>query len=401
VTLDADVRLPGSKSITNRALVCAALADGRSTLHGALRADDTEAMVDCVTTLGAAVTDDWQVDGTGGRLRPGPLTVDARMSGTTARFLAPVLALGKGEYRLTGHPQLAGRPMKPAFDALRSLGARVDGDALPVTIHGGGATGGTVAVSGDVSSQFLSGLLLAAPLLTDGLTIEVTTELVSQPYVAMTTSVMGAFGVEVDGFTVGPQRYRPASFAVEPDATAASYFAAAAAICGGRVRILGLDRTSTQGDVAFVDVLAAMGADVEDGDGWIEVRGTGELRGVTVDLGALSDTAPTLAVVAACASTPTRVTGIGFIRAKESDRIAAIVTELRRCGVDAEEEPDGFVVRPGGDGPRRATVETYDDHRMAMSFAVLGLRVPGIELTDPGCVAKTFPTFFEVLESLR
>ena len=397
--LDAEVRLPGSKSITNRALVCAALAEGRSELRGALQADDTEAMVGCLTALGAAITDDWVVTGTGGRLRPGPVTVDARMSGTTARFVAPLLALGTGRYRLVGHPQLMARPMGPTFDALRALGARVDGDSLPVEIAAGGVAGGTVALPGDVSSQFLSGLLLAAPLMRDGLTVELTTELVSRPYVELTTAVMSAFGVDVDGFTVAPQRYRATTFDVEPDASAASYFAAAAAICGGRVRILGLDAASAQGDLVFVDLLERMGAAVERGDGWIEVRGTGDVVGIDADLADLSDTAPTLAVVAACASTPTRVTGIGFIRAKESDRIAAVVTELRRCGVDAEEEDDGFVVRPGA--PHGARIETYDDHRMAMSFAVLGLRVPGIVIDDPGCVAKTFPSFFEVLESLR
>ena len=400
--LDADVVLPGSKSITNRALVCAALADGTSELRGALRADDTEAMVGCLAALGARITPDWRVHGTGARLRPGPVTVDARMSGTTARFVAPLLALGEGEYRLVGHPQLAARPMGSTFDALRTLGVTVEGARLPAVVTApGGVDGGRIPLPGDVSSQFLSGLLMAAPLMRRGLSIELTTALVSRPYVEMTTTVMAAFGVDTDGFTVAPQRYGATTFEVEPDASAASYFFAAAAICGGRVRVRGLDRTSVQGDVAFVDALASMGADVRDGDGWIEVAGTGELHGIDVDLADLSDTAPTLAVVAACASSPTRVSGIGFIRGKETDRIAAVVAELRRCGVDADEEPDGFVVRPSPGGPRAATIETYEDHRMAMSFAVLGLRVPGIVLDDPGCVAKTFPSFFEVLDSLR
>lgn len=414
---DAEVRLPGSKSITNRALVCAALADGRSELTGVLRADDTEAMVGCLTALGVGLDVDWDaatmaIDGTGGRLRPGPVTVDARMSGTTARFVAPVLALGRGSYRLVAHPQLARRPMADQLDALAALGVDVVCEAepghLPARIEAtGGLAGGRVTLPGDVSSQFLSGLLLAGPATAEGLTVEVRGPLVSRPYVALTESVMAAFGAEVahDGegrtYTVRPGGYRPARYAVEPDATAASYFLAAAAVTGGRVRVPGLGRRSAQGDVAFAVVLARMGAEVEVADDHVEVRGTGRLTGIEVDLSDLSDTAPTLAVVAALASSPTRVTGIGFIRAKESDRIGAVVTELRRCGVDAEEEPDGFVVRPGPQQPRGAVVQTYDDHRLAMSFAVLGLVVPGIVIADPGCVAKTFPDFFDRLEQLR
>jgi 3-phosphoshikimate 1-carboxyvinyltransferase len=218
---------------------------------------------------------------------------------------------------------------------------------------------------------------------------------------------MSGFGVRVGrqnrgrDFVVGPGAYRGTTYAVEPDATAASYFFAAAAICGGRVRVEGLGRASAQGDIRFLDVLGRMGADVDVGRAGSEVRGTGELRGVTADLSDISDTAPTLAVVAACASTPSRFTGIGFIRRKETDRIAAVVAELRRCGVDAEEELDGFAVRPSRGALHGAIVETYEDHRMAMSFAVLGLRVPGIVVNDPGCVAKTFPRFFEVLDGLR
>lgn len=415
--LDADVDLPGSKSITNRALVCAALAAGRSELRGALRADDTEAMIDCLRSLGAGITADWaddrlDIDGTGAALAPGPVTVDARMSGTTARFVAPLLALGHGEYRLTGRPQLAARPMAPTFAALRELGADVEEDGepghLPAVVRAYGPIhGGRTRQPGHVSSQFLSGLLMAAPAMRDGLVVEVTSELVSRPYVTLTEAVMSSFGVAVgreDGgaaFVVEPQRYQPCRFDVEPDATAASYFFAAAAVCGGRVRVAGLGQGSAQGDLRFLEVLAGMGVDVAMSGGAVEVRGTGELRGVTVDLADLSDTAPTLAVVAACASTPTRVTGIGFIRRKETDRIAAVVAELRRCGVDAEEERDGFVVRPAPGALHGARIETYEDHRMAMSFAVLGLRVPGIVITDPGCVAKTFPAFFEVLDGLR
>jgi 3-phosphoshikimate 1-carboxyvinyltransferase len=292
--------------------------------------------------------------------------------------------------------------MGPLVDAVRSLGASVDGDALPVTVRGP-MRGGTVRLPGDVSSQFLSGLLLAGPHLAGGLRVELTTPLVSAPYVAMTAAVMRAFGVDVErdgeAWVVPEGRYRATTFAIEPDASAASYFFAAAVLTGGRVTVPGLGRGSLQGDLAFVDVLERMGAVVERGGDATTVAAGPHLTGVDADLSALSDTAQTLAAVAVFADSPTRVRGIGFIRRKETDRVAAVVRELRRCGVEAEETDDGFVVHPGA--PRPAVVETYDDHRMAMSFALLGLRVAGIAIADPDCVAKTFPGFWDALEELR
>ncbi len=247
-------------------------------------------------------------------------------------------------------------------------------------------------------------MLLAAPAMETGLRLELATSSVSRPYLDLTADVMRSFGavVTMDGdsvFVVAPGGYRPTEYAVEPDASAASYFFAAAAICGGRVTVEGLGSRSRQGDLGFVGLLERMGASVEQTATSTTVAGVRPLHGIEVDMADLSDTAATLAVTATFASTPTRVTGIGFIRAKESDRIAAVVTELRRLGVDAEEETDGFVVRPGSFRPAR--VETYDDHRMAMSFALAGLRVPGVEIADPGCVAKTFPGFFGALDALR
>jgi 3-phosphoshikimate 1-carboxyvinyltransferase len=415
--VDATVELPGSKSITNRALVCAALADGTSTIRGALRADDTDAMLRGVEQLGASVEADGSADqlritGNGGRLAQPPFELDARRSGTTARFLLPVLALSTGPAVLTGDRQLLRRPMGAGIDAVRQLGVTVDelGEPghLPVEVRGPGTIGAArVAVAGSISSQFLSGLLLAGPAFGGQLTVDLTSDLVSRPYVEMTASVMRAFGAGVTThylkrfFWVEAGGYRATTYDVEPDASAASYFFAAAALCGGRVRVEGLGRTSTQGDLRFVEVLRRMGCEIAVEADHTEVRGGEPLRGIEVDLADLSDTAPTLAVVAAFAEGPTRVTGIGFIRRKETDRIAAIVTELRRCGIDAEEEADGFVVRPGGAQPSPARFETYDDHRMAMSFAVLGLRTPGTVILDPGCVAKTFPGFFETLDRLR
>ena len=409
---EATVEVPGSKSLTNRALVAAGLARGTSTLSGVLDADDTRAMVAALTALGITVR--WQdattcsVVGVAGVPPVAAPHLDVRLSGTTARFLAPLLALLPGPSVLDAAAPFRRRPMGPAIAALRSLGCTVteQGETghLPITVTGGPVDGGAVEVAGDASSQFLSGLLLAAPAFPTGLTVRLTTDLVSEPYVDMTAQVLARFGAVLERpdartFVAAGTGYRAGGFAVEPDASAASYLLAAAAITGGRVRIPGLTRDVVQGDAGFAHVLARMGAEVVVDDHGTEVRGTGVLHGIEVDLGPMSDTAQTLAAVAVFADSPTRITGIGFIRAKETDRIAAVVTELRRLGIDAREEPDGMVIRPGT--PRPGTVGTYHDHRMAMSFALLGLRVPGIAIADPGCVAKTFPTYFQVLEQLR
>ena len=410
---DVTIEVPGSKSLTNRALITAALATGRSRLDGVLFADDTEAMLAALRTLGIDIATDPAaatavVHGCGGAVPPGPATLDVRLSGTTARFLAPMLALGSGAYVLDGAAPFRARPMAHLLDALRGLGVEVTElgapGHLPARLTTAGLDGGRVTVAGDVSSQFLSGLLLAGPATRDGLHIELTTPLVSVPYVELTLDTMAAFGAVVDrpdprSFVVRPTGYRATDHRIEPDASAATYFLAAAAITGGRVRVAGLTPDARQGDARFAEVLARMGAAVTVDAAGTEVRGTGSLTGIEVDLSDLSDTAQTLAAVAVFADGPTRVTGIGFIRGKETDRIAAVVTELRRCGIDAHEEPDGFVVHPGTPSP--ATVRTYDDHRMAMSFALLGLMAPGIVIEDPGCVAKTFPTYFEVLDRLR
>ncbi|MEW6153190.1 MAG: 3-phosphoshikimate 1-carboxyvinyltransferase [Actinomycetota bacterium] len=413
---DAVVTVPGSKSITNRALVVAALAAGRSRLTGVLVSDDTEAMAGALTSMGSRLALDpstltIEVEGWDGRVPPGPMRIDVRQAGTAARFLPAVCALGTGRYLVDGDAQMRARPMAGLVEGLRALGVEVassPGGGLPleVTGQGGkGVAGGRLAVDASVSSQFLSGLLLSSPYFTAGIALEATGRVVSRPYLELTAATMAAFGVGVDigtggdRFTVAAgQRYSATQLAVEPDASAASYFFAAAAVTGGRARVEGLGTASRQGDLRFVDVLAAMGATVERGPSYTEVRG-GPLRGVDVDMADLSDTVPTLAVTAAFASSPTRIRGVGFIRAKESDRLAAVAAELRRCGVRAEELDDGLVVHPGP--PRAAEVHTYDDHRMAMAFAVAGLAVDGISIAGPGCVAKTFPGFFEALDQLR
>ena len=401
---DVTVTLPGSKSITNRALVCAALARQPSTLVGALIADDTEAMITCLRRLGTRVEVDGTTIAVTRRRWSEAATLDARLSGTTARFLLPVVATAPGTYRIDGAPPLQARPMGPVLDALRSLGAHVTGDALPVDVRGP-VLGGTVEIPGDVSSQFLSGLLLAGAVMPRGLEIELTTPLVSKPYVDLTVAVMEAFGSRVharpaSGLHVPFSGYvGQAGYEIEPDASAASYFFAAAAITGGRVTVEGLHADSAQGDVAFVRILERMGAHVTWEPNAITVRGTGTLRGVDADLRDISDTAQTLAVVAAFAESPVGLTGIGFIRKKETDRIGNTVRELERAGIHAEERPDGFVVHPGT--PTAARIETYDDHRMAMSFALLGLKASGIEIADPDCVAKTFPEFWSTFDLLR
>ena len=410
---DATVSLPGSKSITNRALICAALASGETTLTGALFADDTEAMVEAVRSLGAEVvctpeTATMRIRGTAGTVEtPEGAVVDARMSGTTSRFLAPVLTLSGRPVTLDGHPQLRARPFGDLADSLRRLGVRVEfpsgGDGLPMLIRGP-IRSDEAAVATDRSSQFLSGLMLAGPLVPGGLSFRIDRSAVSRPYVEMTAAVMRSFGAAV---AVGPEAvhvvgngYEPVeSYAVEPDASAASYFWAAAAITSGTVVVEGLGADSIQGDARFTALLADMGAGVDEDEAGTRVTG-GPLQGVDVDLSDISDTAPTLGVVAAVAGTPTTVRGIGFVRGKESDRIAAVVSELRRCGVEARELADGFTVAPPP-APVGARVRTYDDHRIAMAFSVLGLVVPGMQIENPGCVAKTFPGFYETLEALR
>lgn len=384
------------------------LADGQSVLDGFLFSDDTEAMLSVVEALGASVNVDRPahrvtVDGVAGSLRPGPIELDVRLSGTTSRFATPLAARGTGTYTVDGAPQMRARPMGTVVEAMRSLGAEVNGEALPLEVTGG-LRGGSVTLAANVSSQFASGLLLVSPGLDDGLTMTLDGPVVSQPYLSMTMRVMEAFGATVSSddlrrFVVPPEsRYAVTSYTIEPDASAASYFFAAAAATGGRVRINGLGSSSMQGDVGFVRVLEAMGATVSMTADAVEVIGPDQLQGVEVDMSDISDTAQSLAAIAPFAAGPTRVTGIGFIRAKETDRVAAVVTELQRMGIDAIEEPDGFLINPGT--PQPATIQTYHDHRMAMSFAITGLVAKGISIADPGCVAKTFPTFFETLREL-
>ncbi|HTM46100.1 MAG TPA: 3-phosphoshikimate 1-carboxyvinyltransferase [Polyangiaceae bacterium] len=410
----ASVRVPGSKSYTNRALICAALAEGHSVLDGALFSDDTQYMAEALRALGLTVEaapNDYRlsVQGCGGVLPAREVDLFVGNAGTAARFLAVMLCLGKGKYRLDGVPRMRERPMGPLLGALRRLGAQVEElgsqDCLPVRLSAARTayTGATLSLPGTASSQFFSGLLLSAPYL-GGVRLNVEGRLVSQPYLDMTAQVMSSFGVTLRNenyqrFVVNPGHYHAAQYQVEPDASAASYFFAAAAITGGEVTVEGLGSDSLQGDLGFVRILEQMGAKVEQSARRTTVTGPQQLRGVEVDMRDLSDTAQTLAVVAPFATSPTRITGIGFIRAKETDRVGAVVRELNRLGIDAVEEPDGMLIKPGKPNP--GEVSTYHDHRMAMSFALLGLKHAGIEILDPACTSKTFPTYFKVLDELR
>src|SRR4051812_8049572 len=411
---DATVTVPGSKSYTNRALILAALARGTSRLEGALYSDDSLYMARALSELGIAVREDpsgalFEVLGCGGVIPRAEASVFIGNSGTTARFLAPLMALGRGSYALDGSAAMRTRPIGPLLTALRELGGQAvalnGDDCPPIRIQGSGLRGGTARLPGGVSSQYFSALLLSAPYTREGVTLEVEGELVSKPYLDITAQAMEAFGVGVENrayrsFHVrGGQSYRAATYLVEPDASGASYFFAAAAVTGGRVVIPGLGSRSLQGDLGFVRILERMGCTVRQTENETEVRGAARLHGVEVNMADLSDTAQTLAAVAPFADSPTRITGIGFIRKKETNRVAAVVRELVRLGIRAEEEPDGMVIHPGV--PQPGVVQTYDDHRMAMSFAVIGLRASGIDIADPGCVAKTFPRFFEVLATLE
>jgi len=407
--LRASIRPPGSKSITNRALVCAALARGESTLSGALDSDDTRVMIEGLGRLGITVEHDRQaavirLAGCDGCPPAERAELFVGNSGTTVRFLTALVTLGKGTFRLDGTPRMRERPIGDLLDALGQLGAdaRSEGQngCPPVVVRATGLPGGRATVAGDISSQFLSGLLMAAPCARGTVESAVRGELVSKPYIETTLAVMGAFGVDVAHdelrrFTIpAPVPYRGRTYAIEPDASAAGYFFAAAAITGGEVTVEGLSRQSLQGDVAFCDCLERMGCRVEYGSDAITVAG-GPLRGIEADMNAISDTVQTLSAVALFADGPTTVRGVAHIRHKETDRLGALATELRKLGAGVEELDDGLRITPAE--PHGAWIDTYDDHRMAMSLALVGLRVPGVAIRDPGCTAKTYPRFFDDL----
>jgi 3-phosphoshikimate 1-carboxyvinyltransferase len=407
--IEAALSLPGSKSYTHRALIAAALAGGESILTNALSAEDTEITSQALKRLGVGIS--WRdtevrVRGTGGRWQPALGPIYLGNSGTSMRFFTALTALGQGEYHLTGSPRLCERPMGELLEALAPLGVRAAsqrGDGCPPIIVHGGLTGGQTRLSGAVSSQYLSALLFIAPLAPKGAEIAITGELVSRPYVDLTLEVLKDFGISYyrEGYKIfqvpGGQVYQPRDYEIEADASSASYFWAAAALTGGRVTIANLSLESCQGDIDFLSVLAHMGCRIEQTEAGLSVAG-GPLTGIQVDMANMPDLVPTLAVVAAFARGDTVITGAAHLRHKESDRLAAVAGELAKMGIEAEETPDGLVIHGGS--PHGAVIDTYDDHRIAMSFAVAGLKIPGMIIRDPQVVAKSFPDFWEYWEKL-
>jgi len=411
--LFATIRVPGSKSLTNRALLIAALADGITRITNALFSDDSNYFATALKTLGFDIQLDDEslqitVTGLGGKIPAKHAELFIGNAGTAARFLSAFLTLGNGEYVLDGDSRMRERPIEDLIHALTQLGAELEAtnNCPPVKVFASGLPGGRTKIAGNISSQFLSALLMIAPYAKAPIEIEVTTELNSKPYVDMTIAMMQDFGVEVErqGYerlVIRPSFYFPlSSHSIESDASAASYFFAAPAICGGTVRVENISRNSKQGDIAFLDILGQMGCTMREVDNSIEVTGTSSLRGIDIDMRDIPDTAQTLAAIAPFASSPTRIRGIASARVKETDRIHATCIELERLGVRVEEHEDGMTIYPC-DEIQPTTIQTYNDHRMAMAFSLMGLRVDGVSIENPSCVSKTFPKFFEVLDSLH
>lgn len=400
--LDATATIPGSKSCTARALVMAGLTHGTTVLKDPADCDDSDYMMNGLRALGVQVDrepDFVRVESSG--LRPPGEPLFLGNSGTAVRFLAAACATVKGDVVIDGTTRMRERPIVDLIEALGAWGvhAVTETGCPPLRVVGRGRFGGYSTVKGTASSQYLSGLLMVAPYATEPVRIGIEGVLVSKPYIDLTLAMMEERGViaansEYREFTCAAgQRYQPGTYPIEADASGASYFLAAAAIAGGRVRVRNLTSKSHQGDARFAYVLEQMGCSVQEGPDWIEVRSAESLRGIDIDLNAMPDMAQTLAVTALFATGETRIRNVANLRIKETDRIAATVTELRKLGADAEELDDGIVVRPGV--LHGAAIDTYDDHRMAMSFAMAGLRIPGVVINDPGCVSKTFPDFFE------
>ena len=411
--LDATVEVPGSKSYTNRALLVAAMARGTSTVTGALFSDDTHYMSASLRKLGVKIDADekratFDVRGNGGNIPVSSAELYIGNSGTTSRSLTAYVSLGHGKFVIDGdEPMRRGRPISDLLDALRQIGvsarSQFENGHLPVIVKANGLTGGKTRLDVSKSSQFLTALLLIAPYAKNGMEIEVVGNR-EMPYIDITLAVMEAFGVQVihedyKYFRIeSGQQYQPRDYNVEPDASSASYFFAAAALTGGRVTVQHLHLDSAQGDIQFVHILEQMGCQVTASDAGITVTGPRHLKGVNVDMRAISDTALTLAAIAPFADSKVTIRNIEHTRWQETDRIHAMVTELRKLGVPVVEHQDGLEISPASITP--AAIDTYQDHRVAMAFSLVGLKVDGIRINDPECVSKTFPNYFEVLEQL-
>ncbi len=410
--VQGSVRPPGSKSITNRALIVAALSEGTTHLTGVLDCQDTQVMIQSLNRLGVKVKHDpvkctAEVKGCAGKIPQTSASLWLANSGTSIRFLTALCATGDGKFILDGNPRMRERPIQDLVEALKMLGVNVacenNTGCPPVRVTANGLKGGETSISGSISSQYLSALLMVAPAAQSPITINILDDTVSKPYLDITLGVMAQFGVTIDRvkpsvWKIQPQTYqRSAAYDIEPDASAASYFFAVAAITGGTVTVEGLNQDALQGDINFIRVLEDMGCKIKRERDSITVQGK-PLKGIDVDMNDISDTAQTLAAVALFAKGPTCIRNVGHIRHKETDRLTAIATELKRLGIQVEETEDSVTIHPGEIKP--TTIETYDDHRMAMSFALVGLKVPGIVISEPDCTIKTYPHFFADLEKL-
>ncbi len=405
------VRLPGSKSITNRALVLAALSQGETTLENFLLADDPLYMYQALEQLGYKVSLDREnriCRITGGSLPAKDERLFVGNAGTAMRFLSTLLCLGKGNFYLDGDSRMRERPIADLIRALSDLGCDIRSETgngcPPLIINAQGIQGGECALPGKNSSQYISSLLLAAPCMQKGLSIKIQGEMASRPYIDMTQGMMRVFGADsshrdYQDFQILPATYSsPGKYHIEPDASAASYFLSAAAVLGGEVCIEGLGSDSVQGDTGFARVLESMGCRLEWEEKKLILRSQGKLQGINIDMNHIPDMVLSLAVVALFAEGPTTIRNVPNLRIKETDRITALCNELSKLGARVEEYPDGLCIHPA---PfyHAASIATYNDHRMAMSFSIAGLRIPGVQIEDPGCVSKTFPDFFQVFES--
>ncbi len=410
--LNARVTMPGSKSYTQRAMIMAALAEGGSCLQGPLFSEDTGYLTEALRLLGAGIqvhNGAMLVQGTAGWISNPKKEIYLGNNGTAMRLLTTVVCLGKGEFFLTGAPRLLERPVQPLLTALKTLGVEARSEGRegfpPVVIRADGLQGGKIQLRNIESSQYVSSLLISAPLAREDFSLELQGSIPSMPYVEMTAALMKQFGVEVERpssarFLIkARQKYQGITCRIEGDVSGASYFFLAAALCQGRVRVEPIIPNTLQGDIGFLKILEELGCEVIRGDHWVEVTGGKLVSGeIIFDFGDMPDVVPTLAVLAACRPGRTIIKNVAHLRIKESNRLEALVRELTKTGIKAEETEDGLRIEGGR--PHGAEIETYNDHRIAMSFAILGLAVPGIKIKDPDCVKKSFPGFWGELKKL-
>jgi len=409
--INTKICVPGSKSLTHRAFIIAALANGKSHLENILYAEDTMLTASALKQMGINIKIDGKtatVTGRAGKISTPKKEVYLGNSGTSMRLLTAISALGEGRFILTGDRRMKQRPIADLLDALNLLGVSaysIDKNGCPpVTIEAKGIMGGKTRIKTNISSQFLSGLLLAVPYAKNDVTIEVIGHLPSKPYIDLTLKLMGGFGVEVNCehykhfFIPSGQVYKARDYTIEGDLSSASYFFAAAAILKGKVTVFPIDKDSKQPDIGFLDILEAMGCKVVAKQREVTVIG-GNLKGISIDMNAMPDLVPTLAVVASFVKEDTIIKNVAHLRVKECDRLSAIATELMKMGIKVKEKEDGLIIKGGS--PKGAIIETYNDHRIAMGFAIAGLKVSGIKISNPACVKKSFPEFWDVLERLK